>query len=58
MKEAVLLNILSFEVPLAGDLDWYFDSGFAHFSSDGFLALTKHSFRKAFRFITVAVWRN
>lgn len=27
-------------------------------SSGGFLALIKHSYRKAFRSVTVAVWRN
>jgi len=39
-------------------LDWYLGSGSARFSSDGLLALTKHGFRKAFRFIAVAVWRT
>lgn len=52
IKEAVLLNVLSFKAPLAGGKsDWYFASGCAHFSLDGVLAVAKHSLSDPFQFI-------
>lgn len=52
MREAVLLNTFSFQVPLTGDGWDSRDAGCARLSSSGFLALTKQlqkGFRKASR---------
>lgn len=57
MREAVLLNTLSFQVPLTGDGWDSRDAGCARLSSSGFLALTKQ-LQKGFQIVAAAVWRN